>query len=450
MTTPICDFVRRYASSGAARLHMPGHKGAPLLGCEGLDITEISGADSLYDPQGIIRESEENARGLFGAGATLYSTEGSSQCIRAMLFLAMAAFLEKRPGARPAVIAGRNVHKAFLTACALLDLDIAWLYPENQAYSLCRCHITPGQLEGALHSTKNAIGVYLTSPDYLGHMADIPALAEAAHRYGAPLLVDNAHGAYLRFCAPSRHPMDLGADMCCDSAHKTLPVLTGGAYLHIHQKAPALFTARAREAMALFGSTSPSYLLLQSLDMANRVLAGDYSEKLAGTLQALGAWKARLAQQGWCFAGDEPMKITLDTRPYGYTGTAVGGYLESRGFAYEYADPDYLVLMPTPDTPADTLARLEEALPALQQRPPLPRALPPFQRPETVLPLRQALFLPHEEIPARQAAGRVAASLAAACPPAISPAVPGERISPATVAAYQYYGIETVSVLPAL
>ena len=112
-------------------------------------------------------------------------------------------------------------------------------------------------LEKALSGSRPA-AVYVTSPDYLGGQCDIAALAETAHRHNVPLLVDNAHGAYLHFLTPPQHPLDLGADLCCDSAHKTLPVLTGGAYLQIGPQAPPDFTANGRQALALFGSTSPT------------------------------------------------------------------------------------------------------------------------------------------------------------------------------------------------
>ena len=104
METPIADFVRRYADSGMIRAHMPGHKGKPFLGCETLDITEIQGADSLYEAEGIIRRSESYAGELFGSGRTVYSTEGSSQCIRAMLYLARTCGNGSRTG-----VAARNV-----------------------------------------------------------------------------------------------------------------------------------------------------------------------------------------------------------------------------------------------------------------------------------------------------------------------------------------------------
>ena len=123
MRTPILDFVQRYADAKALRLHMPGHKGMPLLGMEALDITEIEGADSLYEASGIIRESEENASTLFGC-ETFYSTEGSSHCIRAMLYL--VRLHAKENGKKPLILAGRGAHKTFLSAAALLDLDVYW------------------------------------------------------------------------------------------------------------------------------------------------------------------------------------------------------------------------------------------------------------------------------------------------------------------------------------
>ena len=258
ITTPICDFVNRYNKSKTERWHMPGHKGSGALGIEALDITEISGADSLYEADGIIKESEENASSLFGAH-TFYSTEGSSQCIRAMLHLAKTqAWMQKK---HPLVWATRNVHKTFLSAVALLNFDVEWLYGEGESY--LSSSLSPIDLEKRLQTAELLpSALYLTSPDYLGNIADIAALAEVCHRYDVLLLVDCAHGAYLKFLETSLYPTDLGADMCCSSAHKTLPVLTGGAYLHLAKNADANILDAAKNALALFGSTSPSYLIL--------------------------------------------------------------------------------------------------------------------------------------------------------------------------------------------
>ena len=133
MNTPICDFVNDFIKAKPHRLHMPGHKGKSFLDFEKYDITEIDGADSLYEADGIIKESEKNASALFDA-VTFYSTEGSSQCIKAMLHLVC---MEKKT--KPLIWAGRNVHKSFLSSAVLTDFEIKWLYPENDAsYLSCR------------------------------------------------------------------------------------------------------------------------------------------------------------------------------------------------------------------------------------------------------------------------------------------------------------------------
>jgi len=326
MQTPICDFVKNYIEKNPMRLHMPGHKGVSYLGAEPFDITEIDGADSLYEAGGIIAESEKNASELFGCD-TFYSTEGSSQCIRAMLFLAVQN--AKRQGKKPLVLAGRNAHKTFLSAAALCDIDVRWLLPENQE-SYLSCKIDAPTLDRAL-SRRNVTAVYLTSPDYLGNILDIKELSEVCKKYDALLLVDNAHGAYLKFTTPSQHPIDLGADLCCDSAHKTLPVLTGGAYLHVSKTAPEWMRDSAKNALALFGSTSPSYLILQSLDMANRYLADGYHEKLSAFSDRVKALKTKLMLKDYILRGNEPLKLTIKTKPYGYTGEAFAKLLLEKG-----------------------------------------------------------------------------------------------------------------------
>ena len=229
MDTPICDFVRNYDRKNSLRLHMPGHKGTSFLGMEHLDIAEIDGADSLYEASSIIARSEENASRLFGC-KTLYSTEGSSQCIRAMLYLVQ--LYARQNGQRSRIAAGRNAHKTFLTAAALLDLEVDWLYPKDNTGYLS-CHLTAEDISSYLEKAADKpVAIYLTIPDYLGNLVDIAVIAEVCHKNGVLLAVDNAHGAYLKFLPQTQHPMDLGSDLCCDSAHKTLPVLTGGAYLN--------------------------------------------------------------------------------------------------------------------------------------------------------------------------------------------------------------------------
>ncbi len=467
VTTPIVDFVRRYAQSGTSRLHMPGHKGQSLLGFEPWDITEIKGADELYGADGIIAQSEANATRLFGTVHTYYSTEGSSQCIRAMLCLALQA--APAAGQRPVLLAARNAHKALLYAAALLDFDIQWLWPAPQdAGALCSCPVSAAKLTGALQGLaqqgKRPFGVYITSPDYLGGVQDIAALTEVCRDFGVPLLVDNAHGAYLRFLPQGgQHPIALGAAMCCDSGHKTLPVVTGGAYLHLGKNAPVQDETAVRNALALFGSTSPSYLILQSLDKCNQILSEGYPLRLlqcCGHLTRLRRELNEAAAAKHCSGPlaleSEPLKVTLDAAVLGLSGTELAEKLRAAKIECEYADPRYLVLMFTPDNPPQDFERLSAAVLRIAEELAGPVTLPEetageFAELERGLhrrcTIRQAVFAPQEQLPAEQAVGRICAMPTVSCPPAIPIVVSGEQITPAAAAWMKRYHVEEVSVI---
>ena len=442
MNTPIADFLREYEKSPTVRFHMPGHKGRAYLGCEGFDITEIMGADSLYEADGIIAESEANASRLFGSKATFYSTEGSSQCIRAMLYL----LIMNRPvGSKPLILAARNVHKSFIYAAALIGFDVEWLLPEVSG-SICGCKISPDALEKKLSELEIApAAVYVTSPDYLGGMADIPALAEVCHRHGTRLAVDNAHGAYLHFLEKPIHPLDLGADICCDSAHKTLPVLTGGAYLHISENLPDSFASQAKTALELFGSTSPSYLIMGSLDLCNRYLAENIRRELSGRIAFLTGIRQRLYDNGWILSESDPLRLTIRA-PMGITGQELAGRLRDKGVECEYSDVDYLVLMTTPQNPESDFERLIAALDVNERGTQEPEPIP-VVRSEQVVPIRKALFSPHETVPADEALGRICGAPTVSCPPAIPIAVSGERIGREAIELFRRYNIGSVDVL---
>lgn len=443
MNTPIYDFARKYADSDALRMHMPGHKGKSLLGCEPIDLTEIHGADELFAPTGIIAESEANASKIFGC-QTLYSTEGSSLCIRAMLWLTMKYAASR--GQKPLIYAARNVHKTFLTAAALLNFPVKWL-PQNNTKTYLSSSIDISLSEEIIDPNHPPTALYLTSPDYLGNLADIREAASFCRAHNMLLLVDNAHGAYLKFLSQSVHPIDLGADLCCDSAHKTLPVLTGGAYLHIAIHAPEICCKYAKNAMALFASTSPSYLILESLDLCNDYLAAQFPEAIHILTQQVHTLKQELTAHGWTLIGDEPTKLTITPKSRGYTGIQLAHMLENQHIYVEFADVDHVVLMLSPHNTLQEIACLRDALLAIPQDTPITDAPPPLPIPEAVMHPHTLMYADTEILPISSCTGRICAEFAVSCPPAVPIVMCGERISSDAVRVMQYYGIQQSTVV---
>lgn len=398
---------------------MPGHKGQTFLGCEQYDLTEVAGADALYGADGIISESEKNAAELFGTGMTLYSTEGSSQCIRGMLYLVIQAW-EKRyygTGQRPVVVAARNVHSVFVYAAALLDFDVIWLWPENQTGSICSCLINADTLETILSDMKIPLAaVYVTSPDYLGNQQDIEVFAKICHRHKTVLAVDNAHGAYLQ----------------------------------INKSAPESFRENAKQAMALFGSTSPSYLILSSLDLCNAYLADGYREKLLHVSKKIEVLKEVLRSAGWKTVGTEQLKLTV-AMPETVSGTELADKMRENGIECEFADPDYVVLMFTPENQEKDFSRVEAFFQnrdlIVSNNTKTKKNIYDNYRNKRKLSIREAVFRSHRKVPIESAKGCICGSVTVSCPPAIPILVSGEVIEERDIELIRYYGMDTVDIV---
>ncbi len=435
MATPLYNAVKQYASCGSVRLHTPGHSGnSPVLDAVAdalpLDVTELPGLDSLYEADGPILQSEQQAAAVFGAGRTLMSAGGCTLAIQTMLALS---------GAKK-VVMGRNAHKSAVNACALLDLQPVWLYPDQNGV------ISPAKVEAALDGSVGA--VYLTSPNYYGQLCDIPAIAAVCHKKGALLLVDNAHGSHLAFGKQDLHPLALGADMTADSAHKTLPVLTGGAWLHIKDVALA---EGAKDAMALFGSTSPSYLTMCSLDLAAHWLLTQGKaafRKLENDVFKL----KQLAQELGIlpdFTLCDPVRLTLHTAKAGVRGTDAAAYLAGQGITAEYADAGYVVLIFTPFHSAKDLQKVARALPGVIQ---ITSTQPgqgcfTFTPKNAVLTPRQAVLSAKTTVPVARALGKIAAVAVCICPPGVPILLPGEQVDAEAILQMQQNGITQLQVV---
>ena len=414
---------------------MPGHKGRGALGCEEYDITEIHGADSLFEADGIIHDSEKNLSNIYNTRASFYSTEGSSLCIRAMIFMAMQYSDGKKK-----ILAGRNAHKTFLSALALCDVEADWLFGED----LYSCKVSPEELDRAL-SNGEYFAVYVTCPDYLGNVIHLPSIADVCHKHNVPLLVDNAHGAYLKFTG--QHPMDNGADMCCDSAHKTLSCLTGAAYLHVSKSAIHPYELDGKRALSLFASTSPSYLIMASMDLMNEKMSDSFEVKVRSVSMMTDELKTNLSHLGFEFSGREKLKVNVKPKSCGYTGTELCALMEEKGIYPEFCDDDNLVFMFSADNTAEDFAKITDFFSGIEKKNPIVSDPPVVPMLERAMSVREAMFSAQESVKVENAVGRILASPCVSCPPAIPIAVCGEVIDEKAVECFKYYGTKEISVV---
>ncbi len=441
MNTPLHTAAEQYLNRQVSRFHMPGHKGVPLsvLGeVAKYDLTEVMGLDSLYEAEGPIAQTEAEYRTLYGTAGSFISAGGSTLCIQAMLALAAP------PGSK--VIATRGVHVSAVNAMALLDLHPVWLHPERSSTTGLAGATSPQMLEQLLRANPDTACVYVTSPTFFGCISDIGALSSVCQRYNVPLLVDNAHGAHLKFLPTSCHPMDLGADICCDSLHKVLPVLTGGAMLHI--KNPS-YLPRAKQMMALFGSTSPSYLIMLSIDLALEYIRQKLPEDLVRVSSRLSIIATRARERGFLLpqGSVDPTRLTLDFSSVGYTRSAFQELLQECRIEPEYLGGHICVFMASGQTSHRDFSRLQAMV---EQS----KCLPPLERPpigeihlQSALSLREAMLTPTETISVEQGVNRIAGAMVTPCPPGIPLVMAGEKISTEMVRLLKMYGISQVNVV---
>lgn len=425
MNTPLSDFLDEYGRKGMLRLHMPGHNGE-----ESHDITEIDGADSLYetdDSRGIIAHSEAIAAKIFGAERTCYSAGGSTLAIQTALAVL------KSQGCKT-IAAGRCSHRSLVSAAALLDLDIKWLYPLEYPTAAVDC---------SNQSLSGADALFFTNVDYYGGTCH----AEAP---GIPAVCDNAHGAYLRFVSKQAfgreylHPMEMGFPVIsAESAHKTLPALTGAAYLHFSKGTDH---SRAKEMEAMFGSSSPSYLIMESLDRFNGRLLAD-PECVNRACACVKKLKTRLAAHGFTLRKSDHLRVTINTRAWGYSGHEFADALRLNGAECELADENYTVLLFSAITSPEDCQRAEMALCLIDRRTPIPAVNYPVIRPKKETSVREAVFSKQRKIPAGEATGKICGGIQSPCPPCIPIVMPGERIDSEAAEALRLYGVKQISVL---
>jgi lysine decarboxylase len=449
-TAPYLEAVTAYGFRGSVRFHVPGHKGGEgadpgLRSALGdmallLDVPlDIEGIDIGPSPTPYER-AEQLAAEAYGAERTWFLTNGATQGNHA-LCLALAT-----PGTQ--VIVQRNSHASLIDGLILSGGSAGWVAPEHDAELGMAHGVTPEALERAFARTPNARSAFIVSPTYYGMAADVEGCAEVAHRAGAALIVDNAWGSHFGFhAALPESPFALGADAMLTSTHKIVGSLTQSAMLHV---APTgrIDTGAVARAVRLVRSTSPSSLLMASLDAARRQLAVHGEALLDRTIHAAARARDAINAIPGCatlgpsfigrpgIAGKDPLRIVVDVRGTGCTGYEVAAALRASYDIYvELATHATLVLVLGLGQPVDALERLAHDFAETVKRIARAGEETAVSRPpvalehETVVAPRDAFLGPSEAVAVEDAIGRISCESIAGYPPGVPALLPGERVT---------------------
>lgn len=441
--TPIYTALKEYQAENGLRLHMPGHVGgkgitAPeLQALAGLDVTEVAGLDDLHLPRGVIAAAQQLMASACGAAESIFLVNGATSGIHALLLSGAA---------QKQVIIPRNAHRAFYGGLVLSGAMPVYLPCELEPELGIALAVKPAAVEAVLQMHPDAGDVFVTSPSYYGTCSDLAEIAAVTRRWDKCLLVDEAHGAHFPF-----HPgypnsaLQQGAAAAVNGLHKTWPVLTQGACLHLGTAFPRRRSLRA--AFDLLTTSSPSYLLLAGIDLARAYMQSEAGAGLERGLELSREFKPRMeAIAGIRCHGEEmlhipgvkaldPLKVLISLPGISLTGMQLGQLLrEEFHIQVEIAEPHLILAMFSLLQDRSDWERFYLALRALAYRyPGAGRVKPPVPVPpagETVLSPRQAFFAAKRRVRLADSRGKVAAELVAAYPPGIPCLWPGERISP--------------------
>jgi lysine decarboxylase len=382
-----------------------------------------------------VAEAEARAAELFGADICRFSVGGSTHCNQA-LTLALG-----RPGDQ--VVVSRTLHRSVLLGLVLAGLEPVWVAPEVDAATGLAAGYAPERVAEALASHPGAIAVFLSDPSYVGTHSDIARHAEVAHRAGVPLVVDAAWAAHFGFHpAVPGHAIGLGADAMVTSVHKTLPAYNQAAILLV--RGERISAARLAPAFEATHTTSPSGVIMASID-ASRALLEHHGERLiGGMLTAVAAARRRLAQvQGLRVLegpGVDPAKLTIALAGTGAHGVRVESDLIAAGVPVEMADRDTIVAVVTVADDEASTTRFTDVLTAsIEGHRGTPRTLAPtaawIVEPNLAVAPRAAFFGRSETVAVADAVGRVSAELIAPYPPGVPVLAPGERVTKQTLGA---------------
>ena len=437
---PIISFLTEHADKHTVSFHMPGHKGSAIYKKFGYteflekmmdcDITEIIGADNLFQTEGILKAAQEEYAKLYGVKRAYMLVNGTSGGV-------IAAIMASVPKGGKLVMA-RNSHKAIYNALLLADIQPVYAYPEMiEEYGISG-EITAEEITRCLDENPDASAVILPSPNYYGICSDIRKIAEIVHSRGKILIVDQAHGAHLKFfsdCGFSDMPQsaeEQGADIAVNSIHKTLASFTQSAALTFNSDLLDHYTLEDK--LQMIQSTSPSYILMGSLDINADIIKNHKEEVFTAWHDALAYFYAEAENiSGLAVIRDAKLdftKINLDMSAYGLSGAELEQMLMEKGIYAELTTGNILMCMTGIGNTKADMEKLLEALREIAASHPLAEGKK--QTPPAVLEARFELCAvpaKKERIPLEMGAGRICASSIIPYPPGIPFICPGERIT---------------------
>lgn len=435
--------LKAFSQKDRVRFHIPGHKGGRGLAAAwardafSLDVTEFDETDDLQHPSGILKEAQENAARAFGAGHTFYLTNGSTLGLQAAV---LAVCKEGQ-----ALLVDRTCHKSVISALILAGVTPVFLSPVFDRERGLYTGFFKDQVAQALQEHPDVAGMLLVSPTYYGICTPLSEIANLLHHNQKILIVDEAHGAH--FCFDSAFPpsaLSQGADLVIQSAHKTLPALGQCSLLHLG-KDSSIAPKTVSDALYLLQTTSPSYLLMSSMEEAIFTMQETSPlpqlraiERLKQTIRTRGTLD--FADEGTLHRAQDPMRLVIDFRRSRYSGTEAAALLKQHyGIYPEMADFNTVVCVLTIADTAEDIAALQHALTEIDAAAAEPKAQPicPLPMPRMRCTPREAFMAQKETLPLADALGKTAAQIISVCPPGAALTVPGQCIDEETLAFLQ-------------
>lgn len=456
---PLYEAVVAYARKHKISFHTPGHKHGSAIPAAfrrfagdavfDMDLTLLAEVDSLHDPISVIAHSQDLAAQAYAADKAWFLVNGSSAGNQTMILATC------RPGDQ--VIIPRNCHSSVLSGILLAGCEPVFMRPEVNSELAIYTNVTVGEVEQALRKYPKARAVLVTSPTYHGIAADLSRIAKVVHAAGLPLLVDEAHGPHFKFHDElPRSAMDSGADMCVQSTHKILAGMTQASLLMA--KGGRVDFSRVSRVLKILTTTSPSYILMSSIDMARRQMALEGKKLLSRALRL--ARKAREEINDIeglrCFGREviglagihdlDETKLTVAVGGLGMTGYEVASILNKKfDIQVEYADLFSVFLLVSFGNTDYEIRKLRAAFRYVALRAsgkrkksqPYRWSLPAFQARPAMNP-RRAMFSDTVRVPFEKSIGRISAEAISPYPPGIPLVVPGERVSREVMEALLY------------